>query len=215
MRPKDAATVILVRDLTHVLVGERNAGHAFMPNRYVFPGGGVDATDWRVPAATELTAQTAERLERDCTAPRARALGIAAIRETFEETGLRLATASRVADRLTSDFWHNFKIAGVAPALDILHYFARAITPPGRPRRFDARFFLVDAADAAGDLVGNGELLDLRWVTFRELDELPLPDITKRIVATAEKCVAEGIESVLASTPTFWPKGAKFEPEFL
>lgn len=215
MRPKDAATVILVRDLTHVLVGERSAGHAFMPNRYVFPGGGVDATDWRVPAATELTSRTSERLERDCTPPRARALGIAAIRETFEETGLRLAATSRAAERLISDFWNPFRIAGVAPALDILHYFARAVTPPGRPRRFDARFFLVDAADAAGDIVGNGELLDLHWVTFRELEQLPLPDITKKIVATAEKCVSEGIEPVLASTPTFWRKGAKFEPEFL
>ena len=215
MRPKDAATVILVRDLTHVLVGARSAGHAFMPNRYVFPGGGVDATDWRVPAANELRPETAVRLQHDCTQPRARALGIAAIRETFEETGLRLATASRAADRLIDDFWQPFRVAGVAPALDILHYFARAITPPGRPRRFDARFFLVDAQDAEGELVGNGELEDLRWATFRELEELPLPDITKKIIGAAEKCVAEGIEPVLASTPTFWRKGAKAEPEFL
>ena len=215
MRPKDAATVILVREGTHILVGERSANHAFMPNRYVFPGGGVDANDWRVPAASELRPETADRLQKDCTAPRSRALGIAAIRETFEETGLRIAAPSRSADRLGDDFWRSFRTAGVAPALDQLFYFARAITPPGRPRRFDARFFLVDADEIEGDLVGNGELLDLRWVTFDEMRELPLPDITKKILVAAERCVAEDIEPVLASTPTFWRAGAKTEPEFL
>jgi 8-oxo-dGTP pyrophosphatase MutT (NUDIX family) len=215
MRPKDAATVILVRDGTHVLVGARNANHAFMPNRYVFPGGGVDAGDWRIPAASELRPETASRLQQDCTQPRARAIGISAVRETYEETGLRLATASRMAERLTGEYWRSFRMAGVAPSLRALHYFARAITPPGRPRRFDARFFLVDANETEGELVSNGELLDLQWVTFDALRELPLPDITKKIVGAAERCVEEGIEPVLASTPTFWRKGAKFEPEML
>ncbi|HKJ73352.1 MAG TPA: NUDIX hydrolase [Alphaproteobacteria bacterium] len=215
MRPKDAATVILVRDRTHVLVGARSAGHAFMPNRYVFPGGGVDANDWRIPAASELHPYTASRLQQDCAPPRARALGIAAIRETYEETGLRLATTSRSAERLTGDLWRSFRMAGVAPSLNALHYFARAITPPGRPRRFDARFFLVDAAETEGELVSNGELLDLKWVTFKQLEDLPLPDITKKIVETAQLCLNDGLEAVLASKPTFWPKGARFDPEML
>ena len=55
MRPRDAATLIIVRDTTEVLLGVRNARHVFMPHRYVFPGGRVDAGDARVPAPWSLT----------------------------------------------------------------------------------------------------------------------------------------------------------------
>src|SRR5262245_31715038 len=91
MRPRDAATLILVRqqgDIPEVLLGCRDAKHAFMPNRYVFPGGRVDRADARVPIATALDRHVNARLQKAATALRARALGVAAVRETFEETGL-------------------------------------------------------------------------------------------------------------------------------
>src|SRR5216684_3737927 len=91
LRPRDAATLILVRErgrIPEVLMGCRDAKHAFMPNRYVFPGGRVDKADAHVPIATPLDRHVKARLLKAATAQRAQALGVAAVRETFEETGL-------------------------------------------------------------------------------------------------------------------------------
>ena len=77
-----------------------------------------------------------------------------------------------------SQHWQPFYREGFLPALDRLEYVARAITPPGGPRRFDARFFLADAADCSGSLRGNGELEDLAWVPLDDAPELPLSEIT-------------------------------------
>lgn len=186
-RPKDAATLILVRrdrGRAEVLMGQRHADHSFMPNKFVFPGGRVDRTDTAVPAAGELRPRVAVHLELGATRSRARALAIAAIRETFEETGLRLA---RPAPRLPHrGDWAAFAAPGVAPSLDVLEFVARAITPPYRPKRFDARFFMADAHhlhDTDLDaLQGSGELLTLRWVTTEEARDLDLPNITKLVV---------------------------------
>src|SRR5437763_14001897 len=93
MRPRDAATLSLVRErgkVPEVLMGCRDAKHAFMPNRYVFPGGRVDRADAHVPIATPLDRHVKARLLKAATAHRAQALGVAAVRDTFEETGLML-----------------------------------------------------------------------------------------------------------------------------
>ena len=79
------------------------------------------------------------------------------------------------------------------PALDKLDYIYRAVTPPGLPRRFNARFFLARADDASGTLDGNGELLDLGWVTVTEAMGLPIPYITA--------VVLEELEHMYASPP--------------
>ena len=90
VRPKDAATLILVRrdgPKPRILVGKRSNRHDFMPDKYVFPGGRVDPTDARAPAASELH----ETVESDLTIRsrrKPRAFGLTAVRETFEETGL-------------------------------------------------------------------------------------------------------------------------------
>src|SRR3712207_900104 len=86
VRPKDAGTLILVRHdrfEPRLLMGRRAGGHAFMPSKWVFPGGRVDRSDGRAPSATELKPETAARL-----GPRGRAMAMAAVRETFEEAGL-------------------------------------------------------------------------------------------------------------------------------
>ena len=56
LRPRDAATLIIIRDRRQVLLGLRSAGHVFMPHNYVFPGGRVDAGDARVPCRASLEA---------------------------------------------------------------------------------------------------------------------------------------------------------------
>ena len=196
MRPRDAATLILVRKrgkVPEVLLGCRDAKHAFMPNRYVFPGGRVDPEDARVPVATALDRHVEARLRRAATAQRARALAVAAVRETFEETGLLLAKRLKggAPEKDYGEHWKGFLDEGLAPALDCLDFIARAVTPPGRPRRFNARFFMARADDASGDIRHSSELGDIRWVRLDEARELPLPTITGLILGEIGRLVKE------------------------
>jgi 8-oxo-dGTP pyrophosphatase MutT (NUDIX family) len=182
VRPRDAATLIIIRDHSEVLLGVRNAKHVFMPHRYVFPGGRVDAGDARVHCPFNLPATEEKKLLQSVSVPRARALAMAAVRETFEETGLILGYQQDDPPRSRSLHWRPFFSAGYVPALDRLHYFARAITPPGMVRRFDARFFIADARHVHGKLEGNGELGDLRWVPLTEVEDYPLAPITQLVL---------------------------------
>jgi 8-oxo-dGTP pyrophosphatase MutT (NUDIX family) len=182
MRPKDAATLIIVRKDHKVLLGRRNSGHLFMPRRYVFPGGSVDAGDARVACPVPLSRQVAAKLRRSVSAPRARALAMAAVRETFEETGLILGSPVRRPPRSRSVHWQPFFATGHVPALDRLLYFARALTPPGMVRRFDARFFLCREEHLRGALAGNGELEHLHWVSLSRAESLPLAPITRLVL---------------------------------
>ncbi|MBV8192974.1 MAG: NUDIX domain-containing protein [Alphaproteobacteria bacterium] len=196
LRPRDAATLILVRqhrEIPEVLLGCRDAKHAFMPNRYVFPGGRVDRADARVPVATPLDPLVEARLRKAATAQRARSLAVAAVRETFEETGLMLAQPlkdGRPGEHF-GEHWRGFLDQGLAPALDRLDLIARAVTPPGRPRRFNARFFMARAEDAMGEIRHSSELGDIRWVRLDEARELPLPTITGLILGEVGRLMKE------------------------
>lgn len=198
LRPKDAATLILVRqapDGPEILLGQRSSRHAFMPNRYVFPGGRVDPHDHSVPAFSALKPGVLAQLQRAATPARAHALAIAAIRETYEEVGLMLGRKVAADDPLLDKLparapWPDFAAAGIVPALDQFDYVARAITPPGRPRRFNARFFMTAADNATGVIRGNGELGDIRWIDLDEAQDLPLPRITHVVLEAVEKRLA-------------------------
>ena len=172
-----AASVIVLRrepDGTRMLMGWRGAGHRFMPNRLVFPGGAVDAADFAAPAMRPLPRETlAALMETGAGAPGAdaalaHALGIAAARELEEETGLSL---------------------GAPPALDALRYLTRAITPHAMPIRFDARFLTLPAACLNGRLAGSGELERLDWLTPAEALAQDLASPTRRIVGLVAKLV--------------------------
>lgn len=186
LRPKDAATLLIVRrdgPQPRVLMGRRSGGHAFMPDKWVFPGGRIHPSDFRVPTATELRPEVATALERGAPSSRARAIALAAIRETFEETGLLLARpGAPVASR---GEWRDFLAAGALPDLGALDYVARAITPPARNRRFDARFFVADAEAliALEPGAGSGELGELAWFDWPAALALDLPNITRVILA--------------------------------
>jgi 8-oxo-dGTP pyrophosphatase MutT (NUDIX family) len=183
-RPKDAATLILVRrgKQPQVLMGRRAPGHVFMASKWVFPGGRIDRSDFTAAAATEPDGTTRERLEVELPPRRARALCLTAVRETFEETGLivgRAAPATSVAGP-----WREFRHAGALPDLAALTYVARAITPPGRTRRFDARFFLADANVllAPEPTAGSGELDEIAWLPIEQARALDLPAITRFVL---------------------------------
>ena len=195
VRPRDAASVVLYRrqgGQTQVLMGLRHAKHKFMPQRWVFPGGRVDAGDSRVPLASPLRPAVAARLARCAPSEgRARALAVAAVRETFEEVGLILGKPANGALKgPVPEAWRGFLDRGLAPALDGLDLIFRAITPVYSPRRFHARFFLADADKAEGELKGSGELEDLRWLTLEEAFALPLVDVTEECLRNAAKSLA-------------------------
>jgi len=191
LKPKDSATLIIVRDGREVLMGQRSSRHVFMANKYVFPGGRVDRADGLVPRPVDLDPHVAEQLERGASAHRARAVAMAAVRETFEEVGLILGKPhdERIATR--SPGWKPFFDTGKVPALDKLDYIARAITPPGRPRRFDSRFFMVDAEHLEGRLDGNGELVDLHWVPIKDAHDLDLPNITRLVIDLVKRRIED------------------------
>ncbi len=186
---RDAATIILVRDAAtrpRILMGQRGAKAAFMPNKFVFPGGAVDPEDGHVPLATTMALTCEERLRIGANRDLGTALAGAAIRELWEEAGLILGAPGLWPDQVPSD-WQSFAASGNLPRADALHYVFRAITPPGRPRRFDARFFLADAAFLANDpddfSAATDELSHLQWIPLAEARSFNLPFITEVVLA--------------------------------
>ena len=161
---RDAATLILFKkqeDGLRVLMGLRNAGHKFMPNRMVFPGGGVDPEDFHAAVASPLPPHALARLERSASPELAAALANAAARELEEETGLSL---------------------GTPPELAGLDYLCRAVTPEMAPIRFDARFFAAPASLASGGIAGSGELEGVDWYALAALLKLEVPPVTRQVL---------------------------------
>lgn len=191
--PRDAATLILTRGHpgeAQVLMGRRAQGHVFMASKWVFPGGRIDRSDFGAASASTLPAADAARLTREVPARRARALALTAVRETFEETGLLLAEPAPAVS--VAGPWREFRAAGALPDLAALSYVARAITPPGRTRRFDARFFMADARALLHPepTAGSGELDEIAWLPLSEARKLDLPAITRFVLGeVAERLV--------------------------
>ncbi|MEM9845586.1 MAG: NUDIX hydrolase [Pseudomonadota bacterium] len=185
---RDAASVIVLRDrLTdpRVLMGQRGANAAFMPMKFVFPGGAVDPGDADLPMGRPIAAPCALRLaEESRVTPHA--LCMAAIRELWEETGQLLGQRAVWPGTPPPD-WESFAERGFVPDAAPLQFVFRAITPPGRPRRFDARFFLIDAEALASDpddfSAASEELSHLHWVPLEETRRIDLPFITEVILA--------------------------------
>jgi 8-oxo-dGTP pyrophosphatase MutT (NUDIX family) len=206
LRPRDAATLILIerseRGAARVLMGKRHAGHRFMPGKFVFPGGRVEPEDRRVIAAGALDPDVEEKLNARVRRPSpgfARALALAAIRETFEETGLAIGVAGiGAAENPPPGAWTRFAATGVRPALDAIDLLSRAITPPGRPRRFDARFLIVDARFIAGRIEGavhsEAELVELVWTPLDEARSLDLPAITHAALDDLKQALEGGLD---------------------
>jgi 8-oxo-dGTP pyrophosphatase MutT (NUDIX family) len=188
--PKDASTLILLDrsgPSPKVLMGKRHQRHTFLPGAFVFPGGSADAGDRRMPVAAPLDPRAEKKLMlsvRRPSADKARGLALAAIRETFEETGLLLGAKDGAkgvkherAPAAPKGPWQAFDEAGILPDLSSMHFIARAITPPRRKRRYDTRFFTMDVSAIAhkidGKVGAEFELTELVW--------LPLQGIKERI----------------------------------
>ena len=177
IRPRDAASLVLVDERDGeptILMGRRHARMSFVPDAFVFPGGKLDADDFVARPASDLPASVNF-------GPKARALAMAAVRETFEETGLVLAMPGDVGAQ-DAQSWAHFRERGIAPRLDALSALARAITPVGSPIRFHARFFTASASALEGTLAGSGELEDLDWYPLTEALKLPIIDVTEFVL---------------------------------
>ncbi|MCG3268991.1 NUDIX hydrolase [Yoonia sp. I 8.24] len=200
---RDAATIVVLRDARttpSVLMGQRGASAAFMPGKFVFPGGAVDPVDAQVPVTLPQT--EAARLAQDSTRPPA-ALAAAAIRELWEETGHILGQRADWANPPKG--WRGFAASGHQPNGSALQFLFRAITPPGRPRRFDARFFLADADALTTDLddfsKAEDELAFLQWVPLHQARKFDLPFITQVVLAELNAQIASGERA--ATVPFF------------
>ena len=224
-RPKDAATLILVdrsAAVPKVLVGKRHDNVVFMPGKFVFPGGRVDKSDNRVAVAAPISKALETNLLKGSpkiTPSRARSLAIAAIREACEETGLCLGSKSEGAAPKLEGPWQPFAEAGLLPDPSRLFLIARAITPPGRVRRFDTRFFTADASAIAHRVEGvihpDAELVELVWV---EIGSKPLADLhpmTRNVLNELEKRLATGPLNHDAPVPFFHFYDGKMQKDVL
>jgi 8-oxo-dGTP pyrophosphatase MutT (NUDIX family) len=222
--PRDAATLMLIDRSgaePKVLLGRRHASHKFMPGKFVFPGGRIEAQDGKMQAASELDPRTEAKLAlrpRDETVPPPRAFALAAVRETFEETGLLLGVKSAAPPAVPHAEWEGFATASVFPDLAHIHFVARAVTPPRRPKRFDTRFFTADAtavADKVEGVVGpDSELVELVWIPIVEATRLDMPTITGVVLEELDARVKAGMGHDLP-VPYYFMVDGQFRRETL
>jgi 8-oxo-dGTP pyrophosphatase MutT (NUDIX family) len=190
----DAAGLLLIRGSgrkAEVLMGRRHRDSRFMPGVYVFPGGRVERTDARPSGFSETMAPPPGGAD-GATRRQLTLFARAALRETFEETGLLVADRpgsgpaeidSAVVG--TAEVWRAFRRAGRAPAFSALALVARAVTPTRSPIRFHTRFFRADGHAAVGELVGDGELEDLHWVPVEDAGHLRIAEVTTLVLREA------------------------------
>ena len=195
---RHAATVILLRDRgtnPRVLMGQRGAKAAFMPSKFVFPGGAVDEGDHNIALAGAMSGTCRLALSEDSNSTLTHGLQVAAIREMWEESGLILGHAGPWPESPPED-WYSFAATGHLPSAAGLKFVFRAITPPGRPRRFDARFFLADASCVQGDLDdfshASDELSQLQWIALSDARSYNLPFITQVVLAEVAEIARTG-----------------------
>jgi 8-oxo-dGTP pyrophosphatase MutT (NUDIX family) len=224
-RPVDAATLILVDRsgaTPKVLVGKRHDKVVFQPGKIVFPGGRVDKDDNRVPVAAPIPEALEANLLKGrprITPSRARSLAVAAIREACEETGLCLGRKIDAVASALKGPWQPFRDAGLLPDPSGLYLITRAITPPGRVRRFDTRFFVADASAIThrvdGVIHAEAELVELLWV---DLGSKPLADLhpmTRNVLNELERRLSAGALRHDADIPFFHFYGGKMQKDVL
>lgn len=166
-------------------MGQRGKSAAFMPGKFVFPGGAIDRGDADIALSGHPNPTCVARLKHRGNGTSVDAVLAAAIRELWEETGLILGRKGAWNDPPTD--WAGFAKSGMVPDASALHFFFRAVTPPGRPRRFDARFLIADADAIANDpddfSHASDELSHLQWVALDQVRQFDLPFITKVVMA--------------------------------
>ncbi len=225
VEPRDAATLILIDRSERepkVLLGRRHPSSKFMPGMFVFPGGRIELIDRAMPAVSELHPDTLKKLltrVKEHSADYARGFPLAALRETAEETGLLLGVQRDDPPETPGGLWEEFAKARVHPDLGQLHFVARAITPPGRVRRFDSRFFTADASSVAHRIEGvvgpDSELVELVWMPVSQAKTLKdMPIVTGVVLDELANRVRAGMSHDLP-VPMYYMEGGRFFRELL
>jgi 8-oxo-dGTP pyrophosphatase MutT (NUDIX family) len=222
--PRDAATLMLIDRAgatPKVLLGRRHAGHKFMPGKFVFPGGRIETLDQDMTTVSELHPDMQAKLMERVHAPTPqlpRGLALAAIRETAEETGLLLGVKRDAPPDTPGEIWTEFAKAKVHPDLGQIHFIARAVTPPRRPRRYDTRFFTADASSVAHSIEGvvgpDSELVELAWVPIEQATHLDMPTITGIVLEELLARVEAGMDHRLP-VPFYFMENQQFFRELL
>ena len=203
IKPRDSATLILIdraEPVPKVLLGRRHHSHRFLPGKFVFPGGRIEPLDRLMAAATALHDRHIDKLMQRMKRPsvaKAAAFALAAIRETYEETGIMLGIRANGPMRVPPCPWRAFADADIVPDLSAVHFVARAITPPGRPLRFDSRFFTAEVSAIArrddGFVGPDKELVELVWLPITEARRLDMPGITAVVLEELQDRIAAGM----------------------
>lgn len=232
--PRDAATVVLMREVPgvgtkpEVLMLKRHADEAFAAGAYVFPGGMLEEDDWIPPSLVlshDIPTEAAAILMPDVSPP-AKALGywIAALRETFEETGILLARYSdgrlwepTPAETIQIAAQRRALLQGTAPfatvmhdlermlATDLLVYFAHWITPETLPIRFSTRFFLARVPSVLQAEPDQVEVVEQVWIAPEDAiqqhaaGDMKMLSVTVKILETLSQfsSAAEAIKKLL------------------
>ena len=195
---KDAATIVIVRKQNNkhkILMGQRGKDAIFMPNKYVFPGGAYEKNDSLVPFSKPLPDKEKTLLSLKSSISGSESLAATVIRELWEETGLKIVDSYQW-NNLRIPGWEAFYKNNIAPDGSKLNFFFRAITPIGRPRRFDARFFICFAKDLNCNLddfsKASSELSHLQWIEIKKTEEFDLPIITRIVLKEVNFIIKNG-----------------------
>ena len=195
---KNAATIVIVRKQNNkhkILMGQRGKDAVFMPNKFVFPGGAHENNDRLVPFSQSLIDKDITLLSMKSYISQSESLVATAIRELWEETGLKIADSYNWND-LKINGWEDFYENNIAPNASKLKFFFRAITPVGRPRRFDARFFICFAQDLSCNLDdfsnASSELRHLQWIELEKTQDFDLPIITRIVLKEVQDIIFNG-----------------------
>jgi 8-oxo-dGTP pyrophosphatase MutT (NUDIX family) len=190
VRPVDAAGLVLIRagkgGEPEILLGRRHTKAGFLPDIYVVPGGRVDPADNAPSGFSEsLTPAVAAALHSGGSRRPPLAFPRAALRETFEETGLLIGIPGKPRSESSAPIWQAYRDAGIAPPFGAIDFICRAITPVTSRRRYNTRFFLADGDQAQGPIRGDGELEDLAWRPASRLGGLEIVDVTQYVLEEA------------------------------
>jgi len=188
-RPRLASTIVLytgTRQNPKILMGQRSSRNDFMPSVYVFPGGRVDRSDSFAPFDGDLSARTERVLETAYGPRKARACVLAAIRETWEETGLMFGRPAKWSKNVNDPSWDAFRQADILPDLSDIEVFGRAITPPHRHKRYDTWFFIHKFGGDISSIADSGELSNVGWYSWNEIETLKMQRATTMMLAVVK-----------------------------
>jgi len=207
--PRPASTLILMRDGAsgpEVLMLQRTQSAVFLGGAYVFPGGSLDESD--------ADPRILKRIRGEAKIPPA-PYWVAAVRECFEEAGVLMGVDARRAESLMHyrkrPFVELLENENLYIPADAIAYYGHWITAPGRPRRFDTRFFLAVAPEGQAGSHDAMETIHDVWITPREALERGARNEIELVPAT--QSTLQDLKSFKTAREAFEAVRARPEPE--